>query len=336
MARPNKDFLLAWGSLDRLDVKSGWRSIAIESAGPIGIHAGRRFPGNEEAMFAHFHHAKMASNEKLPDGQGFFIERIDSLGDGSARLALTRKPDGSLDLFLAMVCDVAGALDAAAIEDADQHRLLRVFLGRVRAWQEFMRKGAQALSAEAEIGLFGELSVLALMIESGAPASVALESWVGPLDGVQDFEIGTGAIEVKTTLSDAGFIAKIGSLEQLDDSIRKPLFVVGARLKQIAAGINLPELVDSIRATVAGETDALRLLSERLIAAGYFANQRDHYTRRFETADVKAIEVGANFPRLTHGTVPLGLTRAIYDVDLEKVPGAVSDIETALRKLGAI
>jgi len=336
MARPNKDFLLAWGSLDSLDAKSGWRSIAIEPAGPIGIHAGRRFPGNEEAMLVHFHHAKMASNEKFPDGQGFFIERADSLGDGSTRLALTRKPDGSLDLFLAMVCDVAGALDSAAINDPDQPRLLRVFLSRVRAWQEFMRKGAQALSAEAEIGLFGELSVLALMIESGTPAFVALESWLGPLDGVQDFEIGTGAMEVKTTLSDVGFIAKIGSLEQLDDSVRKPLFVVGTRLKQVTAGTTLPELVDSLRTTVASEADAIRLLSDRLIAAGYFPSQRDHYTRRFAVTDIKAIEVGAAFPRLTHGTAPLGVTRAIYDIDLEKAPGAVSDIKTALNKLGAI
>ncbi|MEW6513565.1 MAG: PD-(D/E)XK motif protein [Pseudomonadota bacterium] len=76
-----------------------------------------------------------------------------------------------------MVGDVAGAMDAEAAEG--EERILRAMLSRVRAWQEFMRKGAQALSPEAEIGLVGELSFLRLIIEAGVPAVIAVESWVG-------------------------------------------------------------------------------------------------------------------------------------------------------------
>ena len=283
---------------------------------------------------AGFPTAAFPAAEKLPEGQGFNVERVDPYHDGKTWLALTRKASGGIDLFLSMVCDVSGALDAEA--GADEQRLLRVFLGRVRAWQEFMRKGAQALSPEAEIGLIGELTLLSAIIEAGVPSALAIESWVGPLDGIQDFNLGTGAIEVKATLSPAGFPARIGALEQLDDSVRQPLFVAGARLRQTEGGQSLPDFVAALRSVVKGDAEAERLLAERLVAAGYFDAHADRYPRRFDLAGTRVIEVGQGFPRLTPGAVPAGILRAMYDIDLDKVPGENVGTEGALKKLGAL
>jgi hypothetical protein len=235
-----------------------------------------------------------------------------------------------------MACDVAGALDAATIETSDETRLLRVFLGRVRAWQEFMRKGAQALSPEAEIGLIGELSILSALIIAGLPAHVAAEGWVGPLDGIQDFEIGTGALEVKATISNVGFPARIGSLEQLDNSTRQPLYIVGARLRQTTLGKNLPDFIDATRSLISDDNQAQQLFSDRLISAGYFDAHADRYPRRFELAGMRVLEIVEGFPRMTHGTVPSGITRAVYDIDLDKVHGENIELAKALNKLGAL
>ncbi len=101
-------------------------------------------------------------------------------------------------------------------------------------------------------------------MEAGVAVHVAVASWVGPLDGVQDFEIGTGALEVKTTIATGGFTARIGSLEQLDDDVRQPLFVVGAKLKQVATGQNLPALVAAIKAAVAEDERPVLDVFERL------------------------------------------------------------------------
>ena len=262
------------------------------------------------------------------------MSRAEPKGDGLTWLALTRSPHGSLELFAAMVADVAHAMDAEP--GADEKRLLRVFLGRIRAWQEFMRKGAQSLSPESEVGLMGELTLLRAIIDAGLPPASAIESWVGPLDGVRDFEIGTGSLEVKATLSAAGFPAKIGSLEQLDDSVRQPLFVAGARLRQTDTGQSLPELVAEMRDVAAGEPEAMRLLGERLIAAGYFDAHADRYVRRFALADTRVVEVKEGFPRLTPGSVPLGVTRANYEIDLDKAAGPSIPAAEALKKLGAI
>lgn len=334
MARQTDEFALAWNSLSGSDNDAGWRTIAIAPAGACMLSAGRCFPGNQEALLAGFSAVTIGAAEKLPDGQGFAVERVDLDQDGRTWVALTRKSPGGIDLFSAMACDVAGALDAEV--GADEPRLLRVFLGRVRAWQEFMRKGAQALSAEDEIGLIGELAILSAIVDEGVLAASAVESWVGPLAGLRDFEIGTGGMEVKSTLSAAGFPASVGSLDQLDDSVRQPLFVAGVRLRQAVNGASLPDSVDAMRDIVRGDAEAERLLSERLVAAGYFDIHVNRYSRRFNVAGVRVLEVGPGFPRLTPGLVPAGIARARYEIDLDKAPGGDIGVGAALKRLGAL
>ena len=335
MARRSDEFVAAWDSLtSSAESTSGWRSIPIAPGGGAALHAGRRFPGNEEALLARFATTSLPAAEKLPDGQGFAVERVDPLLDGQTWLALTRSASGSAELFLTMVCDVAGALDAET--GSDEPRLLRVFLGRVRAWQEFMRKGAQPLGPEAEIGLVGELLALSAIIEAGVPAAAACEAWVGPLDGLRDFEIGTGGIEVKCALASVGFPAKISSLDQLDDTVRQPLFVVGIRLRQEASGKSLPNLIEAMTDIVRGDTEAERLLSERLVAAGYFDAHSERYARRFVSEGMRIVEVADGFPRLTPGRVPAGVLRGSYEIDLDKAPGASLGIEEMLKRLGAL
>lgn len=336
MARPSNEFLMAWSSLTSAESAPGWQAIALPSAGPLQLRAGRRSPDNAEAVLVCFPSAKLAAADKLPEGQGFAVERAEPDGSGKLWLALTRKSAGSPELFASMACDVVGALDDGVVSGSDEGKLLRAFIGRVGAWQEFMRKGSQALSPEAEIGLIGELTLLRAIIEAGVPSALAVESWVGPLDGVQDFELGTGALEVKATLSAAGFPARIGSLEQLDDSTRQPLFVAAARLRQTESGQSLPAFIEATGETIKGDAEAQRLLSERLLAAGYIDSHADRYPRKFEQAGTRVVEVAGNFPRMTSGTVPAGIMKAMYEIDLDKAPGDNVGVEGALKKLGAI
>lgn len=334
MALLIEDIKLAWSSLRERTDASGWRSISITTMGPCTLLAGLRFPEKSEALLVGFSFSIVPAAEKLPDGQGFVVSRLEPDGEGLTWLALTRSAHGSTELFAAMVADIAHAMDVE--RGSDEKRLLRIFLGRIRAWQEFMRKGAQTLCAEAEIGLVGELTLLRLFIDAGVLVVPAIESWVGPLDGVRDFEIGTGALEAKTTLSTAGFPAKVGSLEQLDDSARQPLFLAGVRLRQGEAGQNLAELVTEIRDIAAGEAEAARLLNERLIASGYLDIHADRYIRRFTLFETSFVEVKEGFPRLTPSSVPLGITNASYEIDLDRVAGPIIPAADALKKLGAI
>jgi hypothetical protein len=52
--------------------------------------------------------------------------------------------------------------------------------------------------------------------------------------------------------------------------------------------------------------------------------------------DIRIVKVGEGFPRLTPGTAPAGITRAMYEIDLDKVPGDNVGVDVALKQLGAI
>lgn len=334
MARPSEEFLLAWSSLSSSDSSPGWQAISLHPAGPVEVQAGRRSPTNAEAILFCFPTARLARTEKLPEGQGFSVEKVDSTSERELRLALTRQTAGSVELFAAMACDVAGAMDEAAAAGVAEAKLLRVLIGRVVAWQKFMSRGASSLSPEAELGLAGELAFVIALLDSGVPAEEVLKGWVGPDDAPQDFLLGDGAIEVKATMSSSGFPVKIGSLEQLDDSVASPLFLAAMRFSREEGGPTLPEMVADIVLRLGGEPGAAIFLRERLMVSGYYEGHLSHYTRRFELKERKILSVSEGFPRLTPGTVPIGISRALYEINLEHAGDFLSDLDAALRLLG--
>jgi Putative PD-(D/E)XK family member, (DUF4420) len=225
-------------------------------------------------------------------------------------------------------------MDANAAMPGPQ--LLRIFLGRVRAWQDFMKAGSNALELEAEIGLVGELAFLNAMLNAGMESTTAVQAWVGPLDAPQDFVIGSGAIEVKSTLAAVGFRAKIGSLEQLDDAVRTPLFLATARFVDSPSGKTLPQQAQEIKTSMAHDPSAINLLTDRLLAAGYLEAHSERYARRFTLTELHVVEVNDSFPRLTPGRAPDGVLQANYEIDVNRAGGERLAPNEALTRLGAI
>lgn len=334
MARPSEEIRLAWASLSGNDPEPGWRAIALAPAGCIEVHVGRRSPDNAEAVLFEFPSVGLPLTERLPDGQGFSVERADPEGAGRLRLALSRRAAGSAELFSSMVSDVLGALDVAADSGAPEPKLLRVLLGRIVAWQNFMSKGAGPLGSEAELGLAGELYFLKLFIQQEMPLAEAISGWVGPEDAPQDFLIGTGAIEVKATMSSSGFPVRISSLEQLDDAIVSPIYLAAVRFSLGEGGANLPDMIACIEQGLEQDFVSAQLFRERLLSAGYYEVHAGHYTRRFEPKESRIYLVADGFPRLTSGSVPVGISRAHYEINLDHVDGFLSEFGEAMRRLG--
>jgi hypothetical protein len=248
-------------------------------------------------------------------------------------LALSRQPSGNLDLFSAMVTDLIELLASARAVNHDQ--LSRLFLGRIRAWQAFMEKErVGVLDLEAEIGLYGELLVVGALLDAGIDAGDAIEAWRGPLDGLHDFELGTGAIEVKSTLATSGFPATIWSIEQLDDTVRQPLFLAGIRLALNGTGSTLPELVAELRHRMCDQPEALPTFENRLLQAGYLDPFADHYIRRFATVRMIVLPIDSRFPRLTRALVPAAITKLWYVIDLDLVPATPIPLPDVLYRLG--
>ena len=91
-----------------------------------------------------------------------------------------------------------------------------------------------------------------------------------------------------------------------------------------------------LRSASVGNMEAERLLSDRLLSAGYFDAHADRYPRRFALSAVRVVEVDNDFPRLTPGRVPSGILKARYEIDLDRVPGEDVSVAGALKRLGVL
>ncbi|SEN73384.1 Putative PD-(D/E)XK family member [Nitrosospira multiformis] len=329
------ELLAAWRALSGILGPEGWRTIPVAYGGPCPLLAGRRFPSNEETLLVGFASIHVPREHQLPQGRGFLVSKV-HLGDDLEDwlwIALRRQSAGSLDLFATMADDIVTMLWEH--RSGNNKRLFQILLARIHAWQDFMhREGDGVLSAEAEVGLFGELELLRTLISAGIPALGAVHAWEGPLDGVQDFRIGTGAIEVKSTLSSGCFIALIGSLDQLDDSLVWPLFLAGIRLVLSSSGRTLPQQVSEIRKQMSSEPAALVAFDSCLISGGFLAGAAERYTRKFLLERIRILRVCEDFPRLTRANVASGIRKARYEVDLDMISTSDVEIGDALLQLG--
>lgn len=330
--RSNNEISTAWRALSALTATEGWRSIPITGEGSLKFRAGCRFPGKEEALLIAFDSVVVPNVNSLPEGHGFRLEKVSI--DGSEKwIALVRQNQGGLDFFSFMIEDIFLLLSN---DLNNQYQLYQVFLGRIRAWQEFMKNGQNGLSPEAELGLVGELLCLETLLDEGLPVHLVVESWKGPFDGIQDFEIGNGAIEVKSTLSIDSFSASILSLEQLDDSTRHPLFIYGCRFIFGLDGLSLSQRVLALRNRISSDRVALSIFNNGLLHVGYFDMHSDLYTRKFTLSNCYIILVDNSFPRLTLGNVPSGVRRARYEIDLSSVMKNHISLNKAIKLIGVI
>jgi hypothetical protein len=307
----------AWRALDGNIGEGGWRTIPLEMKSTCCLLAGRYFPGNEEALLVGFRSVNVPQDKNLPQGRGFRVNRMEcSIVAGvHVWVSLSRFAVGSFDMFALMADDIVDFLNSRTTESEDC--IFHAFLGRIRAWQNFMvRENVGVLSAEAETGLFGELIILDTLIASGMPAIDAVNAWHGPIDGIQDFLIGTGAIEVKTTASQGSFPAKISSLGQLDNSLVQPLYLAGIRVALHDSGTTLTEFVDSLRSRFLSDSHALSVYENRLIQAGLIKSYADSYTRRFIHSSTVTFHVNEEFPRLISSNVRIEIQKARYELDL--------------------
>jgi len=330
------DLRAAWRALDGAHEGEGWKTIVVGTSEGCTILAGRRLPGNDEALLVGFHQTRSRQMRQLPQGHGFEVVCLPSSHSGGDRLwlALARRSGASVDLFAMMSEDILHLLQ---LPHRSADGLVDFFLLRIRAWQDFMdRRNEGLLSSEAELGLYGELVILDRILAAGMPTRNALEIWQGPLDGLHDFMPGMGSIEVKTTLAVGSFPITVSSLDQLDDNLRQPLFLAAVRLALDESGTTLPEMADEIRARLRASDADAGMFDVRLIQAGLLPTVLDRYTRRFRLSSIAIMPVSNGFPRLIRADVHPAIRDARYDIDLNLAAVVEVGLAYALEQLGTI
>jgi hypothetical protein len=330
----NKDVLSAWKALSGSYEDDGWRSIPIVKLDNCTILAARKFPGNEEAILLRFTSARIQPTRLLPQSRGFKIEKSALATSDKAEqelLSLVRQPLGELGLFSQMSSDIISTLSSST--DQNGERLYQLFLMRVKAWQEFMKKSQTCLSPAEELGLMGELEAFNRLLEENIPPHLVVESWVGPVNGIQDFNLGSGAVEVKSTLSKEGFSAQIMSLNQFDDSAVSPIFLYGCFFAEDSGGRSLPQTVRALRASLEAHSSVLEKFNSILFRAGYLDSHAKDYSRSFTCEKYQIWIVNESFPRLVPSNVPLNVRQVRYEIDLSGLDDNLVSVEKMLNSL---
>jgi hypothetical protein len=177
-----------------------------------------------------------------------------------------------------------------------------------------MARTHRPLSADAQIGLLGELWMLRLLTDTSLGAG-ALDCWQGPLRAAQDFHVRGGAIEVKSTVRTGSFLARINSIEQLDGD-RAPNFLCAFRFEENTDGISLVGLVTELRERF-GLAGVQRGFEALLMVMGYLDEHAALYERTLTLKDTRAFPVEGDMPRLTRAALPAAIRSAAYVLDLD-------------------
>lgn len=301
-----------------------WQSVEQDAKGaleekwvlrrvlPHGLHdlsVGVETPDGRRLLVLRTHRLALPAPRALPECRGLetFVRQGASADEGVLGVAL--KEPRYADVFSALVTDLAGRVEAAASPtDA-----VVALLGQLRRWQAFLAAAAEALSEEAQRGLWGELHFLReRLLPALGPSVVA--AWQGSRAAHQDFQFASGAVEVKTSAAKGPQTVHIASERQLDDKGVPALFLHHLSLDvREDGGESLPAMIQSVRALVASDMGATEQLEEALLAAGWLNANAERYSKRgYTVREANFFHVTAGFPRLLENNLPEGIGQVSY------------------------
>lgn len=335
MATQNEaKFAEAWRALDEDSAKIGWNTLPIATRSNLLLCAGRHHPRNQESMLIGFTVAALPKRSSLPQCKGFTLEAIELPFQGVRYfcLAITRQPSASLDIFSAMLDDIVMVLERSGRTEPEH---IAAVIDRISGWQRFMsREDDGILSAEAELGLLGELQVLRSLINAGISAPEAIDRWQGPADSLHDFVWPLGDIEVKSSTRSGSFSANVAPLDQLDESLVQSLYLAAVQFSLSASGLRLPQHIDAVRLLLDADQEAVAALEGKLLAAGYHQALAPHYKQQFSYLLTSFYEVNGDFPRLTKRSIPAGVIDAQYRIEIDSTKFRNLPLDEILQRIG--
>lgn len=236
---------------------------------------------------------------------------VTPLAPERSKLVLTETQPGQSDLFRSLTTDLVGRIDPTG-----EGRSLDAVLVRLEAWRRFFASGAKALSAESQLGLYGELLVLLEVVASAVGPEMACRTWTGPDPAIQDFQLPGGSVEVKTTRSAEPVSVTISSERQLDSTGAGELLLVVNQLdaREDGPGETLPALVGRCRHLASGSPAAAMALEDSLLAAGYLDSDADRYLTRYSMRHQSVYWVTEGFPRIVPSMLPAGVGSVRYQL----------------------
>jgi len=289
---------------------SGWLLRLVKPAAACPLFLGLELSSRRRAIMLRLSPTSMPSRRLWPRSKG--LESFAISIEKAPHFGVCLKESRYADVFTALTEDLARRVTESASPSAQA----RAFLGQLTRWQKFLSASSEGLGEQEQRGLWGELYLLReLLLPAFGPAAV--HSWKGGERAHQDFQMNSGAVEVKITLAKQPQIVRVTSERQLDDNTLPALFLNVTALDQRENGETLPAIVASLRAKLISDASAQEQFEDELLAAGYLDAHSLRYAERGYTVRVvNFFRVAKGFPRLVEADMPTGTGDANYALNV--------------------
>jgi hypothetical protein len=261
------------------------------------------------------HHEQQFSKDGLVL-HGMSLDLRQGEEPGKERLVLTLEKLLDADLFLGL-CET---LVASLAPVSDSATAVSVTLNHLKRWKAFLAgRNARLLTPEEIRGLYAELLFLRLLRQRVLTDKAVVDAWSGPERVQQDFVFSDRAAEVKSVSGKDRSTVRISSEDQLE-TVAPHLFLVIYHLTDTAGdppGESLNALVNLVEGELQ-DADASEDFQRKLAAFGY-APLPNYDTPTFVSSSSQAYRVTEAFPRLVRSSLPAGIARVSYQIELEAI-----------------
>jgi hypothetical protein len=261
-----------------------------------------RFPEHDWALL-------VQSNERLQDRDLVLAAGL-TCRISNGCIEVVAGPQTERLLFCTLLADLLAQVSLPGSQPA------AALARRLTAWQRMLGKGTPGgMTAQDRLGLYGELIVLRdLMLPSLGADAVA--AWSGPSGAPQDFTCPPVAVEVKTISRDAPGTCHISNEQQLDAAGLDALYLVHQVAGRVTDSPALGDVIDELRGNPLVVAE-LASFENALLEYGWVDSRRHLYVQdRYALARRRCYAVQDGFPRLTAGSLPLGISGVSYHLDL--------------------
>lgn len=238
--------------------------------------------------------------------------------DTSKELLLVKLTDAEFKDIFSTLCE---DLISGIANVKDEGKLLKELLNRFEKWKSlFERAGLQGLLPEEQRGLYGELYFLRKWLGVSADMQYCVQSWQGPEKELRDFQMGSWAVEVKTTYGNNHQKIHISSERQLDITNLGMLILLHLSVEvQQQHGETLIQIINSITDILNADVSALVQFRSKLLQSGYFNHHAAMYEQKgYHVRQEKYYHVKEDFPRIEEHNVPAGVGNVEYTIILSE------------------
>lgn len=221
----------------------------------------------------------------------------------------------------------------------DEEQLIKVLLNRFEKWKSLFDQVSQpGLSSEQQQGLYGELFLLRKLLGFCSEKVLCIDSWVGCLGEIRDFQSGNRSIEVKTTQGNNHQRIQVSSERQLDTRNVEFLYVFHVSLDvRHNSGETLNQIVESLIVLLSENTIATNRFRSKLMESGYFDVQREFYAEvgyfiRQETFYL----IEGRFPRIEENELRSGVGDVSYSIILSQCSDYIRSEEQVLETIAIL